>query len=265
MSNSFEHVARAYDLLINEERRWERERPILQHWINQATIPNSRSLHLLDLGCGTGFHARHIAKDAKDPAFAEMEFHIIGCDPSTAMLQVAADKPGGEQVLWHEGSAESPPKGTFDLVLLLGNTLSLLQDPAAMFAAVAGVMRPGGLLVMQTLNYDVLRDNGQSVVCKENDELQIKKTLTPLAAETGFGARLQIQIQVKGVNGDIECAGQDCQLREHLESQWCKSAMDIGLEIIERRTSFDLGANTAPQITDGSDKIYILQKACSKA
>jgi len=258
VSTSFEPVARAYDLLINEARRWERERLILQHWITQIINPDSPSFHLLDLGCGTGFHARHIAKDAEDPMFAEVDFHITGCDPSTAMLQVAADKPGGELVTWQEGSAESPPKGVFDLVLLLGNTLSLLEDPALMFRAVADVVQPGGLLVVQTLNYDVLRNNGQSIVCKDNDELQIKKTLTPLAVETGFGARLQIQIQIKGVKR----AGQDCQLREHLESQWGKSAMDAGWKIIERRTSFDLETNATNQSDEGSDKIYVFQRTC---
>src|ERR1700691_1058807 len=51
---------------------------------------------VVDLGCGTGIITLE---------FARRGYRMIGVDPSSAMLQVALQKPGADDVQWIQGGA----------------------------------------------------------------------------------------------------------------------------------------------------------------
>lgn len=92
---------------------------------------------VLDLGCGTGRFAATL-KDKR----------VVGVDPATAMLDVARNREGGEQVAWVLGDARNVRLGqTFDLVLMTGHAFQCLltdQDQLAFFQTVAAHLAPGG-------------------------------------------------------------------------------------------------------------------------
>ena len=111
---------------------------------------------VLDLGCATG-------SQLLDLAAAGWEVH--GLEPSLPMLERARSKAelADLDADFREGgmldAASIFPSGHFDLVLCLGNTLPHLgsRDELAVFTAdLATLLAPGGLIILQLLNYDLV-------------------------------------------------------------------------------------------------------------
>ena len=96
----------------------------------------------LDVGTGTGNYACELAQRG---------LQVVGRDPSEAMLAVARQKPC--DVTWERGVAEELPyaDGRFDLVLSV-TALEFMADPEQALAEMVRVAKPGGRVVIGTLN-----------------------------------------------------------------------------------------------------------------
>jgi SAM-dependent methyltransferase len=234
----FQRVACAYELLVNENRRWTGERPALQRWLEQA---GERRRRVIDLGCGTGFHARHLA--------GHLDATVTAADPAQYMLDAGRAKPHGDRVRWIRASAEQPPPGPFDLALLLGNTLSLIRTPPDVLHAVSGIVAPAGLFVIQMLDYDKLRRSGGEHRTASGEGLSIEKRLTPGKEGSDIGATLHITI--RNESGTI-LARQDSTLWDHDLQAIIREAGNLGWRVIERRSSYE-------NETEGNDRIAVLE------
>ncbi len=100
-------------------------------------------LTLLDIGCGGGL--------LSEPA-ARMGFAVTGVDPSeknigTAKAHAAAS---GVMIDYRAGSAESLT-GNYDIVLNM-EVVEHVADLRAYLRACAGLVKPGGLMLVATLN-----------------------------------------------------------------------------------------------------------------
>jgi len=129
-------MAGLYDVFVDWPGRLGREMPGLL-----ARLRAHGARRVLDAGCGTG---RHVA------ALLEKGFDAHGADASEEMLAQARALTGDRArfTAWRLG--ESVPDalaGSFDAVLCLGNTLSLLADPAAGLEGMRRTLRPGGLFL----------------------------------------------------------------------------------------------------------------------
>jgi len=107
---------------------------------------------VLDAACGTGLHAVMLARMGAD---------VTGADLSAAMLAKARRRAegAGVDVQWVESAMQEVAgrvEGPFDAILCLGNSLPHLLEPAdldAAFAGFAGLLAPGGIVVLGLLNY----------------------------------------------------------------------------------------------------------------
>jgi SAM-dependent methyltransferase len=221
---AFRTIARAYDLLVNEEKRWANERDALAAWLDQA---GARARRVLDLGCGTGFHARHCA--------AHLDAQVTASDPALEMLEVARRKPHGDRVHWEIGTAEAPPPGQYDLIVLLGNTMSLIPETDAVFEAAARVAAPNALLVIQTLDYDALRRRGEQIVERSGSGISISKRLRPLTTDPPAAAELTLRI--RDADGHT-IAIQEEKLLDHASYDLEQNGARHGWSLIERRRSY---------------------------
>lgn len=107
-----------------------------------ARLPLGAHDRILDLGCGTGVLARHLAAR---PDFAG---RVTGIDHSAAFVERAralAAQEGLAGVEFEVGDvhALALPDGTFDGAVL-HTLLSHVRDPRAVVAEAARVVRPGG-------------------------------------------------------------------------------------------------------------------------
>ncbi|HEY9376438.1 MAG TPA: methyltransferase domain-containing protein, partial [Jiangellaceae bacterium] len=99
--------------------------------------------HVLDVACGTGVAARAAADIVGDTGA------VVGVDVNPAMLAVAARiRP---DIQWLEGDAANLPfeSGRFDAVLCQ-SALFFFPDVPAAIAEMARVLRPRGVLAIQT-------------------------------------------------------------------------------------------------------------------
>lgn len=147
MADTYASVANKYDIMVDWAARIERERPFFAHLFADA-----HAKRVLDVGCGTGHHAR---------MFAEMAPLVMGLDPSPAMLERAQSLTDGDNPRFIEGAFADIPAlpGAFDVITILGNTLAHAHNSRGLRRALKAMrlaLAPGGRLVIQVINYDSL-------------------------------------------------------------------------------------------------------------
>ncbi len=135
-----------YRRLIAWPRRIEREWPLLEEVL--AAGPSKR---LLDLGCGTGEHARFLA---------DRGFEVVGVDASASMIEQALAEPvppGLALVRGDIAELDRLTEGRFGGAICLGNTLPHVKTEPALEGFLGGLRRrlsPGASWLLQLLNYE---------------------------------------------------------------------------------------------------------------
>jgi Methylase involved in ubiquinone/menaquinone biosynthesis len=115
---------------------------------------------LLDVGCGTGNKTLHFVAPGR---------RIVGTDADPDMIAEAARRNADPSISFEVlDMRELEPHfepASFDGVLCLGNTLVHLTEPEALAGALGAfhrLLEPGGLCLIQILNYDRILDNAVS-------------------------------------------------------------------------------------------------------
>jgi 2-polyprenyl-6-hydroxyphenyl methylase / 3-demethylubiquinone-9 3-methyltransferase len=120
---------------------------LVGHFAREAgALAPFAGLSLLDIGCGGGLVAEPMAR---------LGFTVTGIDADATALEVARAHAaeGGLAIDYRRAAAEDLAAAgeRYDAVLAL-EVAEHARDPALFFAAVAGLVRPGGALVASTLN-----------------------------------------------------------------------------------------------------------------
>ena len=144
-----------YRRLIAWEKRVAREGPFLLSLLHRAP---ERSV--IDIGSGTGEHVAF---------FAAAGARAVGLDRSEAMITAARDheaSSSGRFVLGDaiEARAVLGAEPSFGLAICLGNMLPHMgqdADLSRFFATVHKILRPGGVCLIQLLNYEGFLATGQ--------------------------------------------------------------------------------------------------------
>ncbi len=114
-------------------------------------VKEARARKILEFGCGTGTVAVGLSLEGYD---------VTGVDYSPEMLKIARQKAGahGTKTRFFNGDIidiRLPER--FDLLLCLGNTLPIitsLSDSRKLLRNCLNHLNPGGILIIQILNYD---------------------------------------------------------------------------------------------------------------
>jgi SAM-dependent methyltransferase len=137
----------SYRRLIAWPARIQREAPFLREVL--ASAPSKR---LLDLGCGTGEHARFLQAEG---------FDVTGVDASEAQLAQAREAgPGPEFVKGDLSDLGAAVTGPFGAAISLGNSLPHLheEEMSSFLDYLARLLLPGAPVLFQVLNYDRILD-----------------------------------------------------------------------------------------------------------
>jgi SAM-dependent methyltransferase len=144
-----------YRRLISWPARIEREAPFLKRLFGE----DGTGRHLVDLGCGTGEHSAYLSS---------LGFELTGIDRSASNIATAKEEHPG--VLFHEGDitgVDSFLPGLVNGALCLGNTLPhLLEvgDVEKLFSALSRKLLPGGVFVLQILNYTKIFEKRERIL-----------------------------------------------------------------------------------------------------
>jgi SAM-dependent methyltransferase len=136
-----------YSRLIAWDDRLKREWPLFEELLR--TAPSKR---ILDLGSGTGEHARFLASKG---------FDVTGVDSSPAMLEKsrAAEDAGVRFLAGDMREISSVVEGQFGAAFCVGNVLPHLtgeDDIARLAAGLRRVLLPDAPFLLQIINYDRL-------------------------------------------------------------------------------------------------------------
>jgi glycine/sarcosine N-methyltransferase len=143
----YDEFSENYDVMVSWGERLKREEPFFR-WV----FDEVGARRVLDVGTATGGHAVH---------FARMGLEVVAVDPSAEMVRIAGEQASGQSgVRFLQagfGQLQERVGGEFDVVTCLGNTLPhavTREELDRALADMAAVLRPGGILVVQQLNYD---------------------------------------------------------------------------------------------------------------
>lgn len=162
---TFDEMSLVYDNAIDWEVRLLREMPFLLE-----SIPDVPAPRVLDMACGSGHHAT---------ALASYGCRVVGVDVSQSMLDVAKELARMECQTpeFKIGDIEAIGEiveGKFDLVLCLGNSLTLLPSLDAVsnvFKSVSGLLRPESVFVFQVLNFEEMMMNNVTTLPEKTGTL----------------------------------------------------------------------------------------------
>jgi SAM-dependent methyltransferase len=144
MTEVFDSYARYYDLLYRDKDYAAESAYVASHLRRHAP----RAARILELGCGTGAHAEHLA---------HMGYAVHGVDRSESMLARAAARRSrlaadiAARLSFGRGDVRSVRTGElYDAVVSLFHVMSYQTanaDLQAAFATAAAHLRPGGLFL----------------------------------------------------------------------------------------------------------------------
>ncbi len=145
-----------YDRFVNWEARLGVELPFLVGQITDLSEKDVQTVRVLDAACGTGYHMI---------ALTEAGFEGVGADISEGMIVLAHAnavarglKIPFKTAAFHELS-DAFGQAAFDALLCLGNSLPHVLTRKDLLAALwdfRAVLRPGGKLILQNRNFDLV-------------------------------------------------------------------------------------------------------------
>ena len=144
----YDSFAKDYDRFVSWGGRLAHEMPFFETLFAENSVET-----VLDSACGTGHHA---------VALAQRGYRVTGADASEQMVEQAIGNvlSAGLSVPFVAagfGEMRASVDGLFDALLCLGNSLPHVLTADALreaLADMAGLLRPGGLLVVQNRNFD---------------------------------------------------------------------------------------------------------------
>ncbi len=154
----YQDIADRYDEMTRFRQRLSSETRVMQRWLDRYGFRT-----VLDAACGTGLHAIILAK---------LGLRVTGADISEAMLARAREhaEESGVSVRWVQSPMQELKKNIdekFDAVLCLGNSLPHLLQKKDLYDALnnfAALLKPGGRVAIQLLNYQRILSQKQRIV-----------------------------------------------------------------------------------------------------
>ena len=147
---AFERAAATYDAAAVLQRE------IAERLLTRLDLVKLKPQSILDIGCGTGYATRKLAKRYR-------QARVLGMDIAHAMTTYARKRSGPmnsftQRCTFVCGDAERLPFANACVDMVVSNLSLQWCSPPAVFAEAMRVLRPGGLLMFTTFGPDTLHE-----------------------------------------------------------------------------------------------------------
>jgi len=228
----FDSVASFYEVLSDSAARTGREGPLLTEWLQRS--PGGR---VWDLACGAGLHAEF---------FANLGADVLASDASPEMIRHAQQRRPHPRIQYQVADMRCLPNETADLVVCLGNSLSLLDSVEQVQALVAEVARrlaPRGMFCAQVVNNSAkgMDQARHRVDLKDTEDGPVVavKNLVPLGDKTLLSLSF-FRESAPAADGGVWQSASDTAVLLHLSLDDFQAAgQNAGLEVAEVFGGFD--------------------------
>jgi SAM-dependent methyltransferase len=154
----YDAIAGDYDAITGSGDRAAQAEGFVRELVSRHNVRSA-----LDAACGTGAYAIPLAR---------MGIRTVGADLSAGMLAQARRHglQAGVSIEWVRAAMQElawKVDGHFDAVLCMGNSIPHLltdTDLEATLGGIAALLNPGGVVVLQLLNYSRLLARGERIV-----------------------------------------------------------------------------------------------------
>lgn len=221
---AYEHSADFYDLLYSAGKDYGREAEHISELI-RARSPDARTV--LDVGCGTGAHAR---------ALLDLGYEVDGIDVEADFVALASKKcPEGR--FWTADMRTMEVDEPYDAVTCLFSSIGYVVTVDALEQAVQRMtqaLRPGGVLLVDPWFAPDEMDHGHVVVLHAEDGERSVVRMSRTAIE-GTVSRLEFEYLV-GTREGLERRSESHELGLFTVEQMTAAfeRAGLGVERIER-------------------------------
>ncbi len=154
----YENLENHYDRMTRFKERIKTEKSVLAKWVERYKFQSA-----IDVACGTGLHSILLA---------QMGIKTTGVDISETMLKQAGlhGKEFEGEVTWILSPMEELKKnlqGKYDALFCIGNSIPHILDAPSLektFNGFYDLLNPGGILVIQLLNYKKIYDTKNRII-----------------------------------------------------------------------------------------------------
>jgi SAM-dependent methyltransferase len=188
---------------------WLTPDPLLEPEGNVAAFapwidPLPAGARVLDCACGVGLLAVGLA-------LRGFETHASDASPEMVeRTRALADRRGARVRARTRAWEELPPEPEFDAVFCVGNSLAHAADRPSALAAMAGVLRPGGVLVLTSRNWERERAAGSRL--EIGDRLVVREGRRALITRAWTIERdviaLDVAVSIIDCDGTVETAAE---------------------------------------------------------
>lgn len=153
----YDELSSDYDLMTGFTNRFKKERPYFRLLIEQHKIKT-----ILDAGSGTGFHALLLAQLGAEVTAVDVSSKML------AQLQAHSDQLALSlrTIQTNFEALDQVVNETFDAVMCMGNSVAhllTLKQLLSTFKNFHKLLKPNGLLMVQTLNYERIMKQRQRI------------------------------------------------------------------------------------------------------
>ena len=248
----YDRFAGTFDAMVDWPARIKKEEPLLREVFQRA-----KAGRILDAGCGTGWHAIE---------FARWGYEAVGVDLSPQMVEMARGnaRNAGVEVDFEVGSFGELSEifgPTFDVVLCIGNSLPHLTTEGALQEAIRNfyaVLRPGGFVLVQNLNYDRQVAQQRRFFPAKGKEVNDVETLIWRFTDYGRDGLITFHMAIfQKIEGQWRVQVHSTPQRPFLEKDALTVLPAVGFEVIELYGGYD---KTAFDMEGSGDLIVVGRK-----
>ena len=144
----YDGLAPDYDTMTGFDRRFDQERPFFHQFVERHAVRRA-----VDAGAGTGFHSLLLAQLGVEMSAVDVSADMLALADAHAASMHLRVTTIQASLLDFAGRVTAPQ----DAVVCMGNTLAHFTESGAREAVLGQfyrVLAPGGVLLVQTLNFD---------------------------------------------------------------------------------------------------------------